>query len=59
MKDSGNVFIWLILVSVFVASMRHIYEAFKKRDAEAMGEGVGTMLFSGIGILLRGMQLFP
>jgi hypothetical protein len=59
MKDHSQFFIYLILVCVFTASIRHIYEAFKKRDAEAMGEGVGTMLFSGLGILLKAMQLFP
>lgn len=53
MKDSTGTFIWLILGSVLVASVRHIAEAIRKRDPEAIGEGLGTMLFSAIGIILK------
>ena len=53
MNDSTGTFIWLILGSVLVASVRHIAEAIRKRDPEAIGEGLGTMLFSAIGIILK------
>jgi hypothetical protein len=59
MKDSSQFFIGLILVCVFTASLRHIYEAYKKRDAEAMGEGFGTLLFSLLGIILKVLSVFP
>lgn len=55
MKDSTSLFIWLVLVAVLVASLRHIVEAIRKRDPEAIGEGVGTMLFSAIGIILKAL----
>lgn len=53
MKDSAGLFIWLILAAVLVASVRHTAEAIRKRDPEAIGEGLGTMLFSAIGIILK------
>lgn len=53
MKDSSSTLIFILLVAVLIASVRHIAEAIKKRDPEAIGEGLGTMLFSGIGIILR------
>lgn len=53
MTDSTPIFIWLILVAVFTASIAHIIEAFKKRDHKALSEGFGTMLFSGASILIR------
>jgi hypothetical protein len=59
MKDASHFLIYLILVCVFTASIRHIYEAIKKRDPEAVGEGFGTLLFSGLGILIKTMILFP
>lgn len=54
MSDKGmNTFMLVVLVAVFIASVRHIAEAWKKRDFDALGEGAGTMLFSGIGIILK------
>lgn len=55
MKDSTSLFIWLILGAVLVASVRHIAEAVRKRDPEAIGEGLGTMLFSALGIILKAL----
>ena len=55
MKDSTSLFIWLILGSVLVASVRHIIDAIRKRDPEAIGEGLGTMLFSAAGIILKAL----
>jgi hypothetical protein len=55
MKDSTGLFIWLILGAVLVASVRHIAEAVRKRDPEAIGEGLGTMLFSAAGIILKAL----
>ena len=53
MKDSSSTLIFILLVAVLIASVRHIAEAIKKRDPEAIGEGLGTMLFSALGIILR------
>jgi hypothetical protein len=53
MKDGA--FIWLVLGAVFVASLRHIGEAWKNRDFRAMGEGIGTMMFSALGIILKAL----
>lgn len=55
MKDSTGLFIWLVLMAVLVASVRHIAEAIRKRDHEAIGEGLGTMLFSALGIILKAL----
>lgn len=55
MKDSTSAFIWLILVVILIASLRHIVEAFRKRDPEALGEGIGAMLFSAMGIVLKAL----
>jgi hypothetical protein len=54
-KDSSSTLIFILLVAVLIASVRHIAEAIKKRDPEAIGEGLGTMLFSGIGIILKAL----
>lgn len=54
MKDGGiTYFMLVVLCTVFVASLRHIAEAWQKRDFDALGEGAGTMVFSGIGIVLK------
>lgn len=53
MKDSSSTLIFILLVAVLIASVRHIVEAIKKRDHEAIGEGLGTFLFSALGIILR------
>ena len=53
MKNETPILIWFILVVVFLSSIRHIFEAWKKRDHQALGEGAGTMLFSGMIILLK------
>jgi hypothetical protein len=53
MKNQTPIFIWVILVVVFIASIRHIYEAWQKRDHKSIGEGVGTMFFSGMMIVLK------
>jgi hypothetical protein len=53
MKDGTNVFIWLILVAALIGSCKHIVEAIRKRDAEALGEGIGATLFCTIGIVLK------
>lgn len=54
MKDGGISFIMIVLLgTILIASFRHIVDAWKKRDYDALGEGVGTMVFSGIGIVLR------
>jgi hypothetical protein len=54
MKNGGiNFFMLVVLLTVFIASLRHIAEAWKRRDFDALGEGAGTMVFSGIGIILK------
>ena len=54
MKNGGiNFFMLIVLLTVFIASLRHIAEAWKRRDFDALGEGAGTMVFSGIGIILK------
>jgi hypothetical protein len=54
MRDGGiNYFMLVVLCTVFVASLRHIADAWRKRDFAAFGEGAGTMVFSGIGIVLK------
>lgn len=54
MKNGNiNYFMLVVLCTVFAASLRHIAEAWRKRDFDALGEGAGTMVFSGIGIVLK------
>jgi hypothetical protein len=55
MKESTSIFIWLILVAVFASSISHMIEAWKKRDHQALSEGLGTMLFSGMVILIKAL----
>jgi len=57
--NSLNVITLVVLIAVFCASIGHIYEAFKKRDAGALGEGVGTWAFSLVGIILKLISIFP
>ena len=48
-----------ILGVVFLSSLRHIHEAWKKQDISALGEGIGTMLFSGMMIVLHDFWNIP
>jgi hypothetical protein len=57
--ESLNVITLVVLSAVFCASIGHIYEAYKKRDAAALGEGAGTLAFSLVGILLKLISIFP
>jgi hypothetical protein len=52
-ENSISIVMLVVLSTIFIASIRHIGEAYKKRDHEAIGEGIGTMLFSAVGIVLK------
>jgi hypothetical protein len=46
MKSNISTFILVILALAFFVSIRHIFEAWRKRDHEAIGEGVGGLMAS-------------
>ena len=54
MKESTSIIIWMVLGATFFSSIRHIVEAIKRRDHEAIGEGIGTLVVSSFFIWLRG-----
>jgi hypothetical protein len=38
---------------MFLTSIGHIIKAIKKKDAEALGEGVGWLLLSSFGLYVK------
>jgi hypothetical protein len=56
MNNTTAILIWMILGATLFSSFRHIIEAIKKRDHEAIGEGVAMMAASAFFIWLRAAQ---
>lgn len=52
MRYCTPIFIWLIAIAVAFSSIRHIIQAFKKRDFEAMGEGLAMILVNSFFTIL-------
>jgi hypothetical protein len=56
MTNTTAIIIWMILGATLLSSFRHIIEAIKRRDYEAIGEGIAMMAASSFFIWLRASQ---